>query len=218
MSTGRGWPDSLGIRPPNLHMGTSARFRGNRSAAGVVQADEGPVRRRQELVVTFRARLALVALSIVFTALLEAPGAAAQTGAPPWAACGASSPEDKPVTTFPARPPVGGPARTYAVLLCGNPGFGYRHIADGHGRDWEDLAVYTGGNWRALADFAIRQTLTVPQPGNPAFDPKNETWTYKAPLEIRDAQGNVRATYWPIVSVAARDGRIVTSFPTRDQK
>lgn len=167
---------------------------------------------------SIRAHVAHVLLVILVIALGGAPAASAQTGAPPWAACGASAPEDKPAQTFPAAPPAGGPTRTYAVLLCGNGGFGYRHIAKDHGQDWTNIAAYTGGNWRGLADFAIRQTLTRPQPGYPAFNPKNDTWTYKAPLEIRDVQGNVRATYWPIVAVAARDGRIVTSFPTRSPR
>lgn len=166
----------------------------------------------------FPLRVVLVAVFVVLTGLGGVSGAVAHTGAPPWAACGSSAPEDKPAQTFPVRPPVGAPARTYAVLLCGNGGYGYRHIADRHGRDWENLAFYTGGNWRDLADFAIRQTLTVPQPSYPAFNPKNETWTYKAPLQIKDSRGEVRATYWPIVSVAARDGRIITSYPTRDPR
>jgi hypothetical protein len=162
-------------------------------------------------------RAVLSALLTVLLACFCVPQALAQVGGP-WGACGASSPIDKPVQTFPAVPPVGGPNRTYASLVCGTENMGYRHIANGHGRDWEAVAAYTGGNWRDLADFAIRQTLTVPQPGYPAYNAKNDTWTYKAPLQIRDQQGNVRTTYWPIVAVASLDGRIITSFPTRDPK
>ncbi len=120
--------------------------------------------------------------------------------------------------TFPTVPPAGGPSRTFSTLLCGNDGNGFRHIENRHGADWSAVAFYAGDNWRDLADFAILQTLTAPQPGYPAYNAKNETWTYKTPLQIKDAQGNVRTTYWPIVSVAARDGRIVTSFPTRDPR
>lgn len=166
---------------------------------------------------TWHRAVAAIFLSFLI-ALLFATEASAQAGAPPWAACGTSAQEEKPVRTFPTKPPVGGPARTYSTLMCGNTNFGFRHIDTRHQADWTAVAFYTGGNWRDLADFAINQSLTVPQPGYPVFNPKNETWTYKAPLQIRDQQGTVRTTLWPIVSVAARDGRIITSYPTRDPK
>lgn len=163
-------------------------------------------------------RAAVATVLFLLLAIAVAPSASAQSGAPPWAACGASAPETKPVRTFPTMPPAGGPNRTYSTLTCGNASFGFHHIDARHQADWAGVAFYTGGNWRDLADFAMRQALTVPQPGYPAYNAKNETWTYKAPLDIKDQQGRVRATYWPIVSVAARDGRIITSFPTRDPR
>ena len=175
-----------------------------------------PLSTRGPPVPNFRKTLLTTLLATLLAIALSAQADAQVAG--PWPACGASTPVDKPVRTYPVVPAVGGPSRSYAVLLCGTENFGYRHIADGHGQDRQNVAVYTGGNWRDLADFAMRQTLTVPQPGYPAYNVKNDTWAYKTPLQIKDQQGNVRTTYWPIVSVASRDGRIITSFPTRDPK
>lgn len=67
---------------------------------------------------------------------------------------------------LPTHPPAPGPQVT-ATLFCGNDRYGYRHIATGHGMDWQNIAFYTGENWRFLADFAIEQILTVPEPGYP---------------------------------------------------
>lgn len=131
-----------------------------------------------------------------------------------WAACGRSAPEDKVVRVFPRKPPAPGP-QVSAVLLCGSDRYGYRHIAGNHGMDWQNIAFYTGENWRFLADFAIEQILTFPEPGYPTYRKDNDTWTYRAPLEIRDSSGQVRATYRPVISVSARDGKIITAFPSR---
>jgi hypothetical protein len=208
------------------HCGSDRRaapgLRWNRSTTSTVQADEGLERAGPATIgsptVSVTHRVVTTMLLSFLLAFLAVGQASAQTGAPPWAACGANSSEEKPVRTFPTKPPIGGPNRTYSTLMCGNANFGFRHIDLRHQPDWASVAFYTGGNWRDLADFAMNQSLTVPQPGYPVFNPKNETWTYKAPLQIKDQQGNVRATYWPIVSVAARDGRIITSYPTRDPK
>ena len=167
---------------------------------------------------TTRLRVLLVALFVCFIGPLVPTAALAQSGAPPWAACGRTDPESKPTKTYPVQPPVGGPSRTYAVLMCGNRAFGQRHIANEHGKQWSDLAVYTGGPWQSLADFAIRQTLTVPQPGYPRFNPERNTWTYKSPLQIKDQEGQVRVTYWVVVGVAAQDGKLLTSFYSRDPR
>jgi hypothetical protein len=165
-----------------------------------------------------RCRVLLVAVVLVLLGLLGATTAEAQSGTPPWAACGRSDPEAKPAKTYPVLPPIGGPTRTFAVLLCGNDRYGYRHIADKHGQEWADLAVLTGGPWQSLADFAITQTLTVPQPGYPQYNPGANTWTYKSPLQIKDQEGQVRATYWVVVGVAAQDGKVLTGFYTRDPR
>lgn len=132
-----------------------------------------------------------------------------------WAACGTSAPADKVVRVFAQQPPPGALPRP-ATLLCGNDRFGYRHVKLRHAADWEALGFSVGDNWRGIADFAISQTLAVPQPGYPRYNAKNDTWTYKAPLQIKDSEGQTRVTYWPIISAAARDGRIITAFPSRD--
>lgn len=133
-----------------------------------------------------------------------------------WAACGTSSPPDKVVRVFPRPAFAPGPSGQSSALLCGTQNFGYRHVSSRHGQDWQNIAVYTGENWRDLTDFAIEQVLTVPQPGYPRYNLKNDTWAFKAPLEIRDGQGQVRAVYYPVVVVAGADGKIVTAYPTRD--
>ena len=163
-------------------------------------------------------RVLLVAIAVALIAFGGAPIAGAQSGAPPWAACGRTDPETKVAKTYPVQPPIGGPARTYAVLQCGNDKYGYRHIADKHGQEWSDLAVLTGGPWQSLADFAITQTLTVPQPGYPQYDAGRNTWTYKSPLQIKDRDGQARATYWVVIGVAAQDGKVLTGFYTRDPR
>jgi hypothetical protein len=162
-----------------------------------------------------RAVVAFVALSLT---LLGPPIAVSASAAPAavWAACGASSPPEKVVRVFPRTAFVPGPAGTSSTLLCGTEGFGYRHVAARHGQDWQTVALYTGGNWRDLADFAIEQTLRAPHPGYPRHNDKNDTWVFKAPLEIRDSEGRVRDVYHPVVVVAGGDGKLITTYPTRD--
>ncbi|WP_345412884.1 hypothetical protein [Actinomycetospora chlora] len=159
--------------------------------------------------------LAFVALSLF---LVEAPSAGATSAASSqvWAARGTSSPAEKLVRLFPRASFVPGPAGTNSPLSCGTEAFGYRHISNRHGSDWQNIAVYTGENWRDLADFAIEQILTAPQPGYPRYNDKNDTWAFTAPLEIRDGDGRVRDVYHPVVVVAGSDGKVITAYPTRD--
>jgi hypothetical protein len=159
--------------------------------------------------------LTLIALSVV---LVEAPIGRATPAASSqvWAACGTNSPPDKLVRLFPRSTFVPGPAGTSSPLLCGTEAFGFRHVSSRHGPDWQNIAVYTGENWRDLADFAIEQVFTVPQPGYPRYNDKNDTWAFKAPLEIRDGDGRVRDVYHPVVVVAGSDGKVITAYPTRD--
>lgn len=162
---------------------------------------------------------ALVAASAaLFLALLSTPPASAAPARPVevWAACGASSPAEKVVRVFPRPASNGGPPAGTSALLCGDANNGYRHLSDGHGADWQALAVYTGENWRDMADFAITQILAAPQPGYPQFVAKNNSWRYKAPVEIKDGQDQVHDMYWPVVAIAAQDGKILTAYPTRN--
>ncbi|MGW3473534.1 hypothetical protein ACWDKQ_34945 [Saccharopolyspora sp. NPDC000995] len=130
-----------------------------------------------------------------------------------WGACGTNSPADKLVRAFPrsGAPGAGGASN----LLCGTAGFGYRHIKDRHMADWQNLAARVGSDWRSFADFAIAEILKVPEPGFPVYNKNNDTWTYRAPVQIRDSHGNVVDTYRPIVSVASGDQKIITAFPAR---
>jgi hypothetical protein len=48
--------------------------------------------------------------------------------------------------------------------------------------------------------------------------PGTATWTYKSPLQIKGREGQVRASYWVVVGVAAQDGKVLTGFYTRDPR
>lgn len=161
-------------------------------------------------------RPALVALCAVLLCLIGTPALAAPADV--WGACSATAPATKIVRVFPRPAPAGSLPAGTSALLCGDANSGYQHIAGGHMADWQALATYTGENWRDMADFAIAQILAAPQPGYPQYNGKNNTWKYKAPLQLKDADGQVRATYWPIVAIAAQDGKIITSYPTSQPK
>jgi hypothetical protein len=130
-----------------------------------------------------------------------------------WAACGMNDPAGKLVRAFRRNgaPGAGGTSK----LLCGTAGFGYRHIKARHMRDWQNLAGLVGSDWRSFTDFAIEQILKAPEPGFPSYNKKNDTWTYRAPVQIRDSNGNVVDTYRPVVSIANGDQKIITAFPAR---
>jgi hypothetical protein len=111
---------------------------------------------------------AAIGLTLSAAALIMVPGEAsaqANTAAPPWGACGRSTPEDKVVRQFP-----GG-----ITLRCGgplgeDPRFGYRHIVARHRTNFEDMAAGTGTfqNWRDVADFAIESIAIDPDTTAPA--------------------------------------------------
>lgn len=127
-----------------------------------------------------------------------------------WAACGISDEPGKLVRRFPR---VAGPPGTASDLLCGTDGFGYRHIKQRHMTQWESLAFMVGSNWRDFADFAIEQILKAPEPGFPTYDAGRDTWTYRAPVQIIDNNGEVRDTYRPFVIIANQDTKIITASP-----
>ena len=130
-----------------------------------------------------------------------------------WAACGMHDPVGKVVRTFPRNgaPGAGGNSN----LLCGTEGFGYRHIKARHMQDWQNLAGVVGSDWRSFTDWAVEQILKAPEPGSPVYDKARDTWTYRAPVQIRDSNGKVVDTYRPIVAIANQDQKIITAYPAR---
>ncbi|MGH3520677.1 MAG: hypothetical protein ACRDQ7_25550, partial [Haloechinothrix sp.] len=133
------------------------------------------------------------------------------SGRPPWAACGASSDKMKRVSTYrrAAGPQI---AAGEAYLRCGNDKWGYRHIANRHGQDWQNVATMIGSNWRDLCDFAIAETLKVP--GSVTYNQDDNTWLYIAPLEIKNSRGEVIRRYQ--AKVAIGNGKnILTAFFSR---
>ncbi|GAA4904191.1 hypothetical protein EV188_102392 [Actinomycetospora succinea] len=117
-----------------------------------------PERRAAELTVV----LVIIGLALGVTA---APASAA----PPWGACGRSTPEDKIVRQFPA----GITLRCGGPIGSSDPRHGYRHILARHRTDFENMAFGTGTfqNWRDVADLSIETIandpdVTVPVGGN----------------------------------------------------
>ncbi|RCW38821.1 hypothetical protein DFQ14_11925 [Halopolyspora algeriensis] len=80
--------------------------------------------------------------------------------------------------------------------------------------DWKRVAAYAGSyNWRDFADWAIEQVLIAPYATN--YSATHDMWNYRAPLVIRDNNGNVIKRYRPLVAVANADSNIITAFPRR---
>jgi hypothetical protein len=87
-----------------------------------------------------------------------------------WGACALHGADpNKVVRTF-YRAPITAGLNTLpggdSQLYCGNDKHGFIHIANDHGRQWEQIALsrFPGaGNWRYLADYAIGATLAYPE-------------------------------------------------------
>lgn len=101
-----------------------------------------------------------------------------------------------------------------AKLECGNSGYGWRHIAAGKAQDWQNIInkYNLGTDWATFAKWNIGNTVGAPAsaPDNSA----NKTYTYQAPLQIRNAQGQVVRTYTVKVPVGSTTERIITVFPS----
>jgi hypothetical protein len=134
-----------------------------------------------------------------------------------WGACKLSGADpNKVVRTF-YRAPITAGFNTLpggdSQLYCGNEKYGFLHIADDHGQDWQNVAMsrFPGaGNWRDLADYSISATL-----GNPErveYRQDNNTFTlYRDIYRITD-DGLVYA-FTTRVAISATDGKIITAFP-----
>ncbi len=124
--------------------------------------------------------------------------------------CAAGDAATKRVNTYQRRNPSG-----VAKLECGSTnGYGWRHIASGKAQDWQNIL----DKWKiesTWADFAKWNiSNTVGAPASAPYNSTNDTYTYQAPLQIKDANGKVVRTYTVKVPVGAKTERIITAFPS----
>jgi len=144
------------------------------------------------------------AATVVVLTACGSPAAGAAHAAT-WTACGGADAQTHVVRQFPrVREVVGNesiPAGMTA-LLCGDEGFGYRHILRRHQQDW-GREPGAGGDWSGAADRAIAAALQNPQRVD--YRSSNDTFCYSRGL----AAGHDVA----IVVVRSSDGAIITAYP-----
>jgi hypothetical protein len=150
-----------------------------------------------------RRRFLLVGLLAVSACGASGAGATAGTGA--WA-CAGGAPDTTVVHQYTHAPaqvgseylPSGGTA-----LLCGSPGYGFRHILSRHQGDWQ----HTGsGDWSMLADDAV--AVALGQPERVGYRASNGTFCYSHALP----DGEVTT-----VVIRPSDGAIITAYPGTHQ-
>ncbi|OLT13364.1 hypothetical protein BJF78_03160 [Pseudonocardia sp. CNS-139] len=101
-------------------------------------------------------------------------------------------------------------------LVCGHNGYGYYHVANNHGVDWNQKSILTSENWRDVADYSIAETLRAPQVVT--FRASNGTFCYSREIYlVNKVRGLIVDVMYPNVVVRAQDGRIITAFPARAQ-
>jgi hypothetical protein len=166
-------------------------------------------------------RFACIALVIAAALLWPHVGRAAEPARADmvWAACPVQDREaarDKVVRQFPRA--VGNAAgRTMPAgttnLTCGNERFGFYHIANSHGEQWEQKGEITLENWRDVADYAIQEALAHPMAVTYRTD--NDTFCYSRLIFLVDKRnGETVGSYQPNVVISARDQYIVTAWPS----
>ncbi|MFK4731629.1 hypothetical protein ROT00_18205 [Agromyces mediolanus] len=183
--------------------------------------------------VTSRTKLFVAALLAASQLMLPAPAAAATSTPPPQQAqyevllngkryssdaatpflaptgCAKSDSETKHVVSYQRRRPNG-----VGVLLCGNSGFGWRHISARHGGDWQTIVTKykLGGTWDKFAKWAMSGTLA--QPLSARYNSGNDTYRYTAVLQIRSYNSAATTrSYTIVVPVGGQNNRIVTAYP-----
>jgi hypothetical protein len=139
-----------------------------------------------------------------------------------WAACGIFDDKQKLVRAFSrvaASTTKGDPGYLPAGtsnLKCGSDTWGYNHIVKNHLSQWENDAAIEGKNWRDLADFAISVALT--DPDTVTYRKSNDTYCFSREIYLIDKRnGQVVATRYPNVTVAAASKQIITAFPASAQ-
>lgn len=111
----------------------------------------------------------------------------------------------------------GGFAAGYSSMRCGTQrtdgtGWGLRHIEARHRADWQAKANYVGATWEDFLDFSVAQTLAGPS--SVTYRSSNDTYLYKAPIQIRSSSGALIHQFTSNVVVAAVSKNIITAFPT----
>ncbi|MDZ4232442.1 MAG: hypothetical protein U1C73_01465 [Dietzia sp.] len=136
-----------------------------------------------------------------------------------WGACalGGRADPNKVVRTFhraPLRAGVSAMPSGDSVLYCGNDKYGFYHMANRHGSDWDRVASsrFPGaGNWRYLADYSISSALANPERVD--YNSQNDTFTVHRNIYRITDDGPVYA-FTSRVVVSGTDGKIITAFPT----
>jgi hypothetical protein len=106
--------------------------------------------------------------------------------------------------------PALGVAAGEAVLRCGNAdGAGWRHIADGHTGDFDELGALVGAGWEDVAWFAIDRALEQPTRVEPYRD---DIVNYDVLVEHVEG-GEVQRSWMVTVGVGLGSGQIITAFP-----
>ncbi|MBF0817133.1 hypothetical protein E4U02_11970 [Microbacterium paludicola] len=124
--------------------------------------------------------------------------------------CSSTDKATKTVNMWQRRNPNG-----VAKLECGTKtGYGWRHIADGHGQDWQNILTKykIAGTWSDFAKWNIGNTVGAP--ASAPYNSTNNSYTYQAPLQIKNSKGQVVRTYTVKVPVGKTTERIITAFPS----
>lgn len=98
-----------------------------------------------------------------------------------------------------------------ATLTCGNTqGAGWRHIADGHTEDFQQLADLVGASWEDVAWFAIDEALEQP---TRVEEYRDDIVNYDVLVEYVGESGSVEASWMVTVGYGLSSGQIITAFP-----
>lgn len=138
---------------------------------------------------------------------IEPSGVSARLAAP---GCSSSDKSTKRINTYQRRNPNG-----VAKLECGTTsGYGWRHIANGHGQDWQNILTKykIAGTWSDFAKWNIGNTVGAP--ASAPYNSANNSYTYQSPLQIKNSKGQVVRTYTVKVPVGKTTERIITAFPS----
>jgi hypothetical protein len=156
-----------------------------------------------------RSWLIVMAAAAISMAGLMASPSAGYADAPPWGACGRSTPEDKLVRQYMVNP------RLNFSLRCGNAQKGYRHIVSRHLADFQRMAAGTYTNWRDVADLAMESIARDPDVAVPAG---GGTGCYSRVLFLRNLRTNqvVRQQVFTMIVIVST-GEIITAYPSADQ-
>jgi len=100
-------------------------------------------------------------------------------------------------------------------LRCGrfgDNGYGYRHILEKHGTQWQAISTIAGQDWRSFTDWVIAESLRYPLTYCATGQPRNNV-NYVGWIQIKDTKGRVLATYYPRVATGMTSYNIITAFP-----